>query len=106
MRASLLRFFQPGKFLSLAVILSCSLHFAQAADSRKQMLKEAKVDRTHAEVIATGRMHGGKVQSSKIERMNGHLVWVVEVTTSNSTKPARVLVAADTGKILSAKSAK
>lgn len=74
-----------------------------ADDSQKKMLKEAKVDRTHAEVIALGRVHGGGVKSSKIERSNGKLVWVFEIMMPNDPKLREVVVAADTGKVVSAK---
>ena len=76
---------------------------ADAADSRKQMLKEAKVDRTHAEVIAVSRVHGGGAKSSKIEQRNGHLVWLCEVMIANDSSLREVVVDATTGKVLSVK---
>lgn len=65
------------------------------------MLAEAKVDRTHAEKIAIGAAHGGKIKSSEIEREKGHLVWSFDIAKPNTSTITEVLVDAKTGKILS-----
>ena len=65
------------------------------------MLAEAKVDRTHAERIAIGAAHGGKVKSGQIERYKGHLVWSFDIVRPNTSAIAEVLIDAATGKVVS-----
>jgi uncharacterized membrane protein YkoI len=69
------------------------------AESQEKMLADAKVDRTHAEVIALAQARGGRITAAKIERAHGHLVWAFAITTSSATT-TQVLVDAQTGKIV------
>ncbi len=74
-----------------------------AGESNKQMLKDAKVDRTHAEVIALGRARGGKIKTSRIERTNERLLWSFEIVMPETARTTEVLVDAKTGKVISVK---
>ena len=89
-------------FALAAVAAVLLLGNANAADrSRQQMVADAKVDRTHAEVIARGRVRNGKVQSSKITREKERLLWIVEIEMPGTTQLNEVRVDAKTGKVIS-----
>lgn len=64
------------------------------------MLAEAKIDRTHAGVIALGRAHGGKIKSSELEREHGRLIWSFDIAMQNTRDIMEVQVDARTGKIV------
>ncbi len=93
-----------SRLLALCCAFTFFLHTAGATEdaSRKQMLKEAKVDRTHAELIAVSRARSGKATSSKIERSHGRLVWTVQIALPNNGA-TQVQVNALTGKVVAIK---
>jgi uncharacterized membrane protein YkoI len=93
------------RLLLVLVLTSLFATFGSAADdSQRQFLREAKVDRTHAEIIALGRTRDGKVRNGTLVREHDRLVWLFVVEMPNA--PAReVRIDAKTGKIVSMHSA-
>ncbi len=85
----------------LAVIALSTATAVAAAQPDKKLLAEAKVDRTHAEMIAIGAAHGGKTKSAELEREKGHLVWSFDIAKPHASTITEVLVDAKTGKVLS-----
>jgi uncharacterized membrane protein YkoI len=87
--------------LLLLVVSSLAVSSSSAADeSQRKLLREAKVDRTHAEIIALGRTRDGKVRHGTLVREGGRLVWLFAVDMPNA--PTReVRIDAHTGKIVS-----
>lgn len=89
--------------LLLASIFLVSTSSA-ADESQRKLLREAKVDRTHAEIIALGRTREGKIHSGTLVRESNRLVWHFAIDMPNA--PARdVRVDAKTGEILSMRKA-
>jgi uncharacterized membrane protein YkoI len=84
---------------ALALVVATGAR-AAAEESQEKLLREAKVDRSHAEVIALGRARGGKVKSAEIEREHGHLVWSFDITLPNTSDIMEVQVDAKTGKVV------
>ena len=83
-----------------AIALSSTSGFA-AGSSQTRMLRDAKVDRTHAEGVALGVARGGTIKTSEIEREHGRLVWSFDIAMPNTRDITEVLVDAKTGKVVS-----
>ncbi len=69
--------------------------------SEKELLREAKVDRMHAERIALANTHGGTIKSGELERERGQLVWSFDIVKPNTPGVTEVLLNAKTGRIVS-----
>jgi uncharacterized membrane protein YkoI len=82
-----------------AVALLPASGFA-AGESQAALMREAKVDRTHAEKIAIAAAHGGKIKSSELEREHGKLIWSCDITKSNVSGITEVAVDAKLGKVV------
>jgi hypothetical protein len=61
----------------------------------------AKLSRADAQGIALGRVRGGTVTESELERERGRLVWSFDVTTPGTTDVTEILVDARTGEVVS-----
>lgn len=87
--------------LLLLFVSLCAVSTSTAADEpQRKLLREAKVDRTHAEIIALGRTREGKVRHGTLVREDGRLVWLFSIEMPNA--PMReVRIDAKTGKIVS-----
>ncbi len=85
------------------VAASLSLAGLVSAESEREMMREAKVDRMHAERIAVAAAHGGKVVEIELEREHGKLIWSCDVVKENSKMVTDVEIDAKLGKVLSVK---
>lgn len=61
----------------------------------------AKITRNEAEHIALKEFPGARVTSANLEKMQGNLVWMIEIAIEKAESPTRVEVDAMTGRILS-----
>ncbi len=73
------------------------------AESEKTMMREAKVDRMHAERIALAAAHGGKIKETELERENGKLIWSCDIMKPGTKDITEVAVDAKLGKVISVK---
>ncbi len=64
-------------------------------------MREAKVDRMHAERIALANSRGGTIKSGELEREKGRLVWSFDIAKPNTSTITEVMLDAKTGKFLS-----
>lgn len=88
------------KLISLAacaIILFC----ATAQASPRQPPGHAKITKNEAEHIALKRYPGGQVTAAKLEKVQGKLVWSLEIAPANSKPSQHVEVDAMTGRIAS-----
>ncbi len=74
-----------------------------AVAGERELLREAKVNRMHAERIALAATHGGTIKSGELEREKGRLVWSFDVTKPNTSGVTEVLLDAKTAKVISVK---
>jgi uncharacterized membrane protein YkoI len=73
------------------------------AESEQAMMREAKVDRTHAEKIALAATHGGKIKSIELEREHGRLIWSCDIAMPSRSDVTEVAVDAKLAKVISVK---
>lgn len=64
--------------------------------------KGAKITQNEAQHIALKHYPGGRVTATKLEKVQGSLVWSIEITPSNA-QPVTVAVDARTGRVDPAK---
>lgn len=98
--ARIIRFYCGMKVISLsalAFLLSLSLLVASPHGPQG-----AKITRNEAQHIALKSYPGGRVTSTKLETVQGTLVWSVEITRANA-KPVGVTVDAMTGRVVPGK---
>ncbi|MBA3961733.1 MAG: PepSY domain-containing protein [Chthoniobacterales bacterium] len=79
--------------------LAPSILFA-AGETEAQLLKQAKITRSHAEHIALEKVPNGKIRSGEIENEHHALVWSFDIVTPGTRNITEVLVNAKTGKIV------
>ncbi|HEY2799295.1 MAG TPA: PepSY domain-containing protein [Chthoniobacterales bacterium] len=89
------------KLISLALV-SVLLFCAPLQASALKPPSHAKITRNEAEHIALKKFPGAHVTSAKLEKMQGKLVWTVEIAREKTESPIRVEVDAMTGRISSA----
>jgi hypothetical protein len=93
-----------GKAILVGIVLAAcySPRMILADDtSHKSSAAHARTTRAQAERAALVRVPGGKINSAKLERENGVLIWSVDIITPLTKKVAAVQVDAYTGKVLS-----
>ena len=59
----------------------------------------AKITKNEAEHIALKRFPGGQVTAAKLEKVEGKLVWALEIAPANSKPAQHIEVDAMTGRI-------
>ncbi|MGH7939183.1 MAG: PepSY domain-containing protein [Chthoniobacterales bacterium] len=62
----------------------------------------AKITRNEAEHIALKKFPGAHVTSAKLQKMQGNLVWMIDIAIQKNESSTRVEVDAMTGRVLSA----
>ena len=72
-------------------------------ESQQALIREAKVDRMHAEKTAIASAHGGTIKSCEVEREHGKLIWSCDIAKANANGITEVAVDAKTGKVVSVK---
>lgn len=87
--------------LPLVVILSFFVFAPLHAESPLDPKGNAKITKNEAEHIALRKYPGARVSAAKLETVQGHLVWSLQLATTNDgTKP--VAVDAMTGRMAGA----
>ena len=87
--------------LTLAFLASLGLTAACANDKEEaQLLKQAKVTKAQAEMIALKKAPDGTVKDAEIENEGGKLVWSFDITRPGTKDITEILVDAMTGKIV------
>ena len=66
-------------------------------------MKQAKIDKKHAEKIALAQVPDGRFVSEELEQENGKLVWSFDIAKTGTKNITEVQVDAVTGKIVSTK---
>jgi uncharacterized membrane protein YkoI len=85
------------KLISLAtIVLLATLTVAASPNEPKP---RAKITKNEAEHIALKQYPGARVVSAKLESINGHLVWLLQVAQRPGQTAARVEVDAISGRI-------
>jgi uncharacterized membrane protein YkoI len=88
--------------ISLGVVLGLT-GWISAAPSESELMKQAKIDKKHAEKIALSQVLNGRFVSEEIEQENGKLVWSFDIAKTGTKNITEVQVDAVTGKIVSTK---
>jgi uncharacterized membrane protein YkoI len=90
---------------SLALIASVAFALAGSSALAKdtpspKLLKQAKVSESTARTTALGKVPGGTVKSSELEKEKGQLIWSFDITTPGASGATEVNVSAISGKIV------
>lgn len=72
--------------LSLVAVLSFLVFAPLHAESPRNPLGSAKITKNEAEHIALRKYPGARVTAAKLETVHGHLVWSLELATTNDGK--------------------
>ena len=86
-------------FLLLAILLSAALLQANPPDSKSG----AKITKNEAEHIALVDHTGARVTSARLEKFEGKLVWLVDVSGPKANQLTHVTVDAMSGQVLAQK---
>ena len=75
--------------------------FARDKDKDEAALEsQAKVTKAAAEATALGKVPGGTVKKSEVEKEDGVLIWSIDITTPGSKDTTEVNIDATTGKVI------
>jgi len=85
--------------LLLSLLLSASLLQANPRDSKTG----AKITKNEAEHIALKDHAGARVTSARLEKVEGKLVWLIDVSEPKANQRTHVTVDAMSGRILAQK---
>ena len=88
--------------VTLGVVLGLTA-WISAAPSESELMKQAKIDKKHAEKIALSQVPNGRFASEELEQENGKLVWSFDIAKTGTKNITEVQVDAVTGKIVSTK---
>ena len=86
--------------LTVAGVLSVAASL-RAEPSQAELMKQAKITKTRAEMIALAQVPNGKIRSEEMENEHHALVWSFDLVKLGTKDVTEVLVDAKTGKIVS-----
>jgi Peptidase propeptide and YPEB domain len=88
---------------SIATLIVLGFRFSAlvaAEESQEALQAQAEVTQAQAEKIALGKVPGGNIKSSELEKENGKLVWSFDIAVPESENITEVQVDAKTSKIV------